>query len=57
MPATDPKIEWWTFIADVPPDSSDSEEEGEWDDPRPTERQSKEYRAFCERMRKKPAST
>ena len=44
-----PKIHWWSFIATEEP-ISDSESEDEWPDSRPSERESLEYQAFCQRM-------
>eukprot|EP01043_Picozoa_sp_COSAG02_P113751 COSAG02_NODE_50007_length_323_cov_0.901786_1_plen_70_part_10 len=45
------QIHWWSAIAIEEPDSSDSESEDEvWPDSRPSERESREYRAFCQRM-------
>jgi hypothetical protein len=48
---TTPQIHWWSAIATEEPESSDSEsEDEEWPDPRPSERESRKYQAFCQRM-------
>ena len=48
---TTPQIYWWSAIATEEPDSSDSESEDEvFPDPRPSELESREYLAFCQRM-------
>ena len=48
--ASAPQIHWWSFIATEEPVSDSESEDEEWPDPRPSERESREYLAFCQRM-------
>ena len=53
--ASAPKIHWWSAIATEEPVSDSESDDEEWPDPGPSERESREYLAFCQRMSVAPS--